>query len=150
MRDTSSRRDRKSVYSTYADSTYQGVDKGVGVLRRVWRDVGGRIRVESYDDSTQEGGGDTAAMEHNGRGDWTPDLQDFLPGKGRTAEMSSGGVPGKRGNEDSNAGALRAPAYPQHRGDHVERKPPPHTVHLMRHAIPPESVERAAPGHSTV
>ena len=114
------------------------------------RDVGSRIPVDSYGDSTQEGGGDTAAMEHTGRGDQTPDLQDVLPGKERTAEMSGGGVPIQSGDEDGNAGALRAPACPQHRGGSVGRKPPPPTVRPMRHAGPPEVLERTAPGHSTV
>ena len=51
-------------------------------------------------------------MEHPGRRDWTPDVQDDLPGKGRTAEMTSGEVPGQSGDEDGDAGALQAPACP--------------------------------------
>ena len=86
------------------------------------------IPVNSYDDSTREGGGYTAAMEHTGRGDRTPDLQDVLPGEGRTAEISSGGVSGQSGGEGGNAGALCAPACPQHRGDSLDRKLPPPTV----------------------
>ena len=70
------------------------------------RAVGVRIPVKSYDDSTWEVVRDTAAMEHTGRWYRTPDLQDDLPGEGRTAEMSSGGVPGKSGDEDGNAVAL--------------------------------------------
>ena len=56
------------------------------------------------------------AMEHTGRKDQTPDLQDILPGEGRTAEISGGGVPGHSVNEDGNTGALCAPECPQHRG----------------------------------
>ena len=74
------------------------------------RDVGGRIPVDSSDDSTREGGGETAAMEQTSRGEWYPELPDVFPSEGRTAEMPSGGVPGQSGDEDSNAGALRAPA----------------------------------------
>ena len=67
--------------SVTGGGTYiQGEAKGTGGVRRVRRNVGSRIPVKSYGDSTQEGGGDTAAMDHTGRGDWTPDLQDVLPG----------------------------------------------------------------------
>ena len=114
------------------------------------RNFGTRIPVKSYDDSTQEGGRDTAAMDHTGHGDSTPDLQDFLPVEVRTAEMSSGGVPGQSGNEDGNAGTLRAPACTRHRGDSGGRKIHPPTVPLMRHAGTPEGLEQASPGHSTV
>ena len=75
-------------------------------------DVGGQIPVESSDESTREGGGETAAMGHTGRGEWSPELPDVFPGEGRNAEMPSGGVPRQSGNEDGNAGALRAPACP--------------------------------------
>ena len=128
----------------------QGEAKGTCGLRQVQRDVGGRIPVESYDDSTCEGGRDTAATEHTDRGDQTPDLKDVLPGEGRTTEIPSGGVPGQSGDEDGNAGALRAPACTRHRGDSVGRKLLPPTVRPVRHASPPAGVERAAPGHSTV
>ena len=76
------------------------------------RAVGGRIPVESSDDSTWEGIGDTAEMEHTGPGDRTPDVQDVLPGEGRTADMSGGGVPGQSGDKDGIAGALCALACP--------------------------------------
>ena len=98
------------------------------------RDVGGRIPVDSSDDSTWEGSGETAAMEHTGRGEWSPELPDVFPGKGRTVEMPRGGVPGQSGNEDGNAGALRAPACPCYRGDSGGRKIPPPTVIPVRHA----------------
>ena len=52
----------------------QGSVKGKGGIRRVWRVVGGRIHVKSYDDSIWEGSGDTSEMEHPGRGYWTSDL----------------------------------------------------------------------------
>ena len=116
----------------------------------MWRDVGGRIPVESYYDSTQEGGRDTTAMEHTGHKDLTPDLQDVVPGKGRTAEMFSGGVPGQSGDKFSNAGALCAPECPRHHGDYGGRRPPPPTVRPMKHAGPPEGLEQAAPGHSKI
>ena len=88
-------------------------------------DVGVRIPVDSYDDSTWEGGVDTAEMEHTGRRDRTPDLQDILTRKGRNTEMSSGRVPGQSGNKDGYAGTLRAPACPRLRGDSGGGNPPP-------------------------
>ena len=78
--------------------------------------VGVGIPDESYDDSTWEGGGDTTAMEHPGRGDWASEFQDDLPGEGRPAELPGGGMPGPSGDEDGNAGALPAPACPRYRG----------------------------------
>ena len=81
-------------------------------MRRMQRDVGDRISVESYIDSTWEGGRDTSAMKHPGRGDWASDLQDDLIGEGRTAELSSGGMPGQSGDKDGNVGALREPSCP--------------------------------------
>ena len=75
-------------------------------MRQVRRAVGSRIPVESYDDSTWDGGGDTLAMEHLVRKDWSLDLKNDLPVKGRPAEMSSDRMPGRSGNEDGSAGAL--------------------------------------------
>ena len=59
-------------------------------------------------------------MKHSTQND--SDLQDDLPGKGRTAELSSGGMTGQSGYEDSNAGTLFSQACPQHRGDSGGRK----------------------------
>ena len=78
-------------------------------MRRMRRVVGGGIPDESYDDSTWEVGGDTAAMEHPGRRDWASDFQDDLPGEGRPTELPGGGMPGPSGDEDGNVGALPAP-----------------------------------------
>ena len=89
-------------------------------------------------------------MEHTGRREWSPDLPDVFPGEGRTEEMPRGGVPGQSGDEDGNAGALCAPACPQHRSDSGGKKPPPPTVRPVRHSSPLEGVERAAPGYSVV
>ena len=114
------------------------------------RDIGGRIPVESFDESKREGGGATAEMEHTGCGGRTPDLTDVLPGEGRTAKLRSGGVPGQSGDEDSNAGALIAPAFPRHRGDYGGRKLTPPTVRPLRNASPPAGIKRAAPEHSVV
>ena len=61
-------------------------------------------------------------------GNMVQDIQDVLPDKGGTADMSRGRVPGDTGNKDGNAGALCAPACPRHRGDAGGRKLPPPTV----------------------
>ena len=111
------------------------------------RAVGGRIPVESYDESTWEGGGDTSEMEHPGRGDRASELQDDLHGEGRNAELSSGGMPGNIGNEDGNAGALRVTECPRHRGDSGGKKLPPPTARPMKHAVPQAGLERTTTGH---
>ena len=113
-------------------------------------DSGGRIPVDSSDDSTWEGGGETVAMDHTGRGEWPPELPDVLSGKGGTAEIPCGGVPRESGDEYGNAGALRALACPQHRGDSGVRKLPPPIMRPVQHISPPEGAERAAPGYSTM
>ena len=89
-------------------------------------------------------------MKHTGRGEWSPELLDVFPGKGRTAEMPIGRVPGQSGDEDGNAGALHALACPQHSGDSGGRKLPPPMVRLVRHAIPLAGVEQATPWDSVV
>ena len=128
----------------------QGAVKGTGGIRRMRRVVGGRIPVESYDDSTWEGGGDTSAMEHPGHRGWASDLQDDLPGEGRPVELSSGGMPGQSGGEGGNAGAILARECPRHCGNSGRRKNPPPTVRPMRHAGPQAGPEQAATGHGTV
>ena len=75
-------------------------------------DAGGWIPVDSSDDSTREGGVDTAAIDHTGRGEWPPELPDVLSSKGGTAEIPRGGVPRDSGNKDGDAGALCALACP--------------------------------------
>ena len=64
--------------------------------------------------------------------------------------MPRGGVPRVSGKDDVNAGALRAPACPRHRGYYIGRKLPPPTVRPVLHAGPPEGVEQVAPGYRTV
>ena len=45
--------------------------------------------------------------------------------------MSCGRLPGDTGNEEFNAGALRAPACPRHRGDAGGKKLPQPMVHQV-------------------
>ena len=89
-------------------------------------------------------------VDHPGRRKGPPGIPDFLSGKGRTADMPRGGVPGESGDEDGNAGTLCAPACPRYCGDTGGRKLPPLTMRQVRHAGPPEGAERAAPGDRTV
>ena len=109
------------------------------------RAAGSRLPVESSDDSTWEGGGATTSVVHPGRGKVPPGILDVLYGKGETADMPRGGVPGETGDEDGNAGALFVTACPRHRGDTGGRKLLPPTVLQVRHAGTPEGAERAAP-----
>ena len=81
-------------------------------MRRMRRLFGGGIPVDSYDDSTWEGGGYTSSMKHPGRGYWASYFQDDLPGKGRPAELPSDGMPGQSGDKDGNVVALLAPSCP--------------------------------------
>ena len=113
-------------------------------------DADGQILVNSSDNSTWEGGEEKAAMDHNGHGEWAPELPDILFSKGETAEMPRGGVPRESDDKDGNAGALCAPACPRHRGDPGGRKLPPPTVHPVRHAGPPEGAEQEVPGDHAV
>ena len=59
-------------------------------------------------------------------------------------------MPGKNDDEDGNAGEIPAPACPRHRGHSRGEKPPPPTVHLMRHSGPPAGTEWQSPYHSSV
>ena len=45
----------------------------------MWRDVDGRMPVESFDDSTREGGREMAEMEHTGCGGRNPDYRMSFP-----------------------------------------------------------------------
>ena len=89
-------------------------------------------------------------MENPDRGQSLPGILDFLSGKGGIAEMPRGGLPGETGDEDGDAGALRAPACPRHRGDAGGRKLPPPTVRPVQHAGPPEGAKWEPPGDRAV
>ena len=86
----------------------QVATEGTGGVRKVRKDVGGRISIKSSDESTWEGGGETTTMGHPGRRKGPPGMPDVLPGKGVTADMPHGGVPGESVDKDGNAGAIRA------------------------------------------
>ena len=85
-------------------------------MQGVRRVDGGGIPDESSDDSAWEGGRDTTAMENPGRRGRATDFLNDIPGEGRPTELPGRGMPGPSGDEDSNAGALPAPACTQHRG----------------------------------
>ena len=121
-----------------------------GGLQREWIYAGGQIPVESSDDSTWEGGRETATMDYTGRMDGAPGLPHVLSGKGGTTDMPRVGVPGKSVDKDGNAGAFCAPACCRHCGDSGGRKLPTPTVSLVQHAVPTGGSEQAAPGDRTV
>ena len=73
-----------------------------------------------------------------------------LPGQGRPAELTDGGMPGPSGDKDCNAGTLPAQSCPVHRGHYGGGKPHPPTVHPMQHAGTPVGTELQAPCHSSV
>ena len=66
------------------------------------------------------------------------------------AELPGGGMSGTRKDKDSDAGTLPAPSCHRHRGHYGGGKPPPPTVHPMRHAGPPVGNERQSPCYSSV
>ena len=92
---------------------------------------GGIIPDDSSDDSTQEGGGETAAMEKPGHGDRATDFPNDFPGEMRPVELPGGGMTGPSGVKDGNVGAIPAPARPRHRGHSGGGKIPPPTVRPM-------------------
>ena len=51
-------------------------------------------------------------VDHPGRGMGPPGITDVFYGKGGTADMPRGGVPGESDDKDGNVGALCAPACP--------------------------------------
>ena len=83
-----------------------------GIIQGVWGDDGGGIPGESSNESTWNSGGDATELENPGRGVWATNFPYGIPSKGRLAELPSGGMPRPNGDEDSNAGALLAPACP--------------------------------------
>ena len=82
-----------------------------GGLRGMWGTAGGRINVESSDESTWESGGVKTPMDNPDR-DRGPGIPDVLSDKVGTTAMPRGGVPRETGDEEYNTGALRAPACP--------------------------------------
>ena len=132
------------------ETVIQGATKEPGGLRRVQRDAGGWLPVDSYNDSTWEGVGATATVDHPSRRKCPPVIQDVLSGKGGAADMPRGGVPGYSGDKEGDAGALRSLACPRHRSGAGGKKLPPSTVIPVQHAGPPEGAERASPRYRTV
>ena len=109
-----------------------------------------RLNVDSSDDLTWERSGAKTTLDNPDIRQGPPGIPDVLSGKGGTAEMPRGGVPGETGDEDGDVGALCAPACPLHRGDDGGRKIHPPTMRQVRHAGPPEGAEWAPPGDCAV
>ena len=75
-------------------------------------DAGGWLSVESFYESTLEGGRATVTVDQPGRGKGPQGIPDVLSGKAGTADMPLGRVPRVSDDEDVNVGALCAPACP--------------------------------------
>ena len=67
-------------------------------------------------------------LENLGHGGRAADVPHGLPGQGRSAELTSGEMPGTSGDKDGDAGTLYAPACPGHHGNFGGEKHPPPTV----------------------
>ena len=59
-------------------------------------------------------------------------------------------MPGDVCNTSGDAGALRAPAHPRHRGDPGGGQPPPTTVPLVRPPGPKAGAQWAPPGDKPI
>ena len=90
-----------------------------------------RISNGKDDDSTWEGR--TTATPLAPPDDWGAQVvQNEFSGKGRQATVPGGGMPGGVSDTSGDAGALRAPARPRHRGYTGGGQPPPTTVPPVR------------------
>ena len=99
----------------------------------VWGGTCGWIHVKSHDDSTWEGR--TTATPMGPTDYWGSQVvQNEFSDEGRQAAVPGGGMPGGVRDTSGNAGALRAPARPRHRGYIGVGQPPPTTVPPVRPA----------------
>ena len=118
-------------------------------MRGVWGGTRGWIPVESHDESTREGR--TTATPLGPSDNWgAQDVQNEFSDEGRQATVTSGGMPSSVRDMIGDAGALRAPARPQHRGHIGGGQPPPTTVPPVRPAGLQEGAQWAPPGDQPV
>ena len=83
--------------------------------------------------------------------DWGAQVvQNEFSVKGRQATVTGGGMPGGVSDTSGDAGALCAPARPQHRGYNGGGQPPPTTVPPVRPSGLQEGAQRAPPGDQSV
>ena len=127
-----------------------GATEGTGPVQGVWGGYGGGICGGTPDDLAWESGRDAKDLETLVHGGRAAEISNRLSDQGRTADLPGGGMPGPSGNEDVNAGPFPIQAFPVHRGHSGGEKPPPPTMHLMRHAGPPAGTEQQLPCHSSV
>ena len=100
-------------------------------MRGVWDGNRGWIDVESHDYSTWEGHNTAAPL--GPPDDWGAQaVQNELSREGRQETVPGGGMPGGVSDTSGDAGALRAPARPRHRGYTGGGKPHPTTVPPVR------------------
>ena len=118
-------------------------------MRGVWGGTRGWIHVESPDDSTWEGR--TTATPLGPTDDWgAQDVQNEFPDEGRQTAVPCGWMPGGVRDTSGNAGALRAPARPRHRGNIGGGQPPPTKVPPVRPAGLQEGAQWVPPGDQPV
>ena len=109
----------------------QGAPEGTGSLQGVRGGDGDRIYGESHDDSAWACGRGVKELQNPGHGGQATYILHGLPGQGRPAELTNGGMSGPSDDKDCNAGTLPAQSCPGHRGHYGGGKPHPPTVHPM-------------------
>ena len=86
-------------------------------------------------------------LSHLGR---VTDVLHGLTDQEMPADLPGGGMHRPSDDEDGDAGSFTAPSCPGHRGHFGGGKPPPPTVTLMPHSVPPTYTEWKAPWYRTV
>ena len=119
-----------------------GVKEGAGPVKGVRGGDGGMIYGGTQDDSAWASGRGATELENLVHGGRAADILHGLPVQGRPAELPGGGTPGPSCDEDGDASLFPIPACYGHRGHSGVGKPPPPTVHPMRHAGPPAGTEQ--------
>ena len=102
--------------------------EGMGTVQGVrGRDCGGIIG-KAQDETAWSSVRGEMDLENLVRGGRAADVLHGLPGQGRPAELTGGGMTRTGGDKNSNAGIFSAPACPGQRGHFGGDKPPPPTV----------------------
>ena len=119
-------------------------------MQGMWGGDGGEICGGSHDDSAWASGRGVIELENFSHRERATDISNDLPGQWRPAEITSGRMPRQSGNKEGGVGPLPLPACPGDRGNSGRGKPPPLTVHPIRHDVPPAGTEWQALFHRSV